>query len=233
MAYRSPPITEAVFDVQFDEAFSEADVRRIARSFAGSYPKADETIEFSFEFTPHDTKTNRRFAGLRLTNNSGDELVIINLAELSSNRLAPYLGWDQFEARSWSNFLAFKKVAGFRKARRAALRFLNRIDVPGAEVDFSNYVQLGPGLPREIEADGYGSFSSFVYADTKVILNYGTVVSPLIGHRSYSIDIDVFVDEDVPQKEADLRELFQVLRRRMNELFELLITERSRALFGK
>ena len=232
MAYVYPPITEAVFDFQFEAALSEAEIRRLGRAFAADYPKAEEMQELSINVVPGPVKVEGKFVGLKLTKTSADYIMLIRLKEFATSRLAPYEGWEKFEAESWGNYLEFKKIVGLRKLNRLALRYLNRMDIPGDKVEFSRFVSIRPSLPDILETDIHHVFGVCRYKDSKVNINCGVVPSPLIKHSSYIIDLDVFIDSAVPQQDEQVRAVFSQLRLGKNEIFEHIVTDEARRLFG-
>jgi len=66
-----------------------------------------------------------------------------------------------------------------------------------------------------------------------VIVNAGTIPSPLIDNTSLLLHIDLFKEQNLPRKEEEIWELFGTLRRQKNVLFEAFITDRAREVFGR
>ena len=64
-------------------------------------------------------------------------------------------------------------------------------------------------------------------------MNAATVQSPLIDHVSLLLDIDLFKDQNVPQKDNEVWELFSHLHRQKNKIFEAFITDKARELFDR
>jgi uncharacterized protein (TIGR04255 family) len=52
------------------------------------------------------------------------------------------------------------------------------------------------------------------------------------GKLSFSLDIDVWRQVDVPQKDNDVLELLGKMRDAKNQLFETFITDKARDLFN-
>ncbi len=69
--------------------------------------------------------------------------------------------------------------------------------------------------------------------DGQVIVNAGTVLSPLIDHTSFLLDIDLYKDTNLPIRDDDIWELFLTLHTEKNKLFEAFITDRARELFDR
>jgi uncharacterized protein (TIGR04255 family) len=234
MSYVSPPIVEAAFDLQFDEPLSESEVRRLGRSMMQSGSKLEEQFDISVTVgpAPGQAQSAAGFGGLRLTNSEATYMVVMRRLGFATIRLAPYNGWDQFEADAWGNYNAFKKALGHRKLKRIALRYINRIDIPGPDAEMKQYVKVGAKLPDAF--DGGAFHVNFVseYKGVKMILNYGEAISPLVNYSAFLVDIDVYHDQDIPQREDDLLNAFRMLRLVKNEIFEQIITDESRRLFA-
>jgi uncharacterized protein (TIGR04255 family) len=69
--------------------------------------------------------------------------------------------------------------------------------------------------------------------DGKVIVNTATAPSPLIDHVSLLLDMDLFKDQNLPQKDDELWDLLAAYRKQKNMLFEAFITDRARGLFDR
>lgn len=62
-------------------------------------------------------------------------------------------------------------------------------------------------------------------------INSGAVPSPLLDHGSFLLDIDIAMESNPPQKDADINELLERIRNKKNAVFEACITDRARELF--
>ena len=69
--------------------------------------------------------------------------------------------------------------------------------------------------------------------DGKVLVNAATVSSPLIDHVSLLLDIDLFKDQNIPQKDKEFWDLLAALRHQKNMLFEAFVTDQARELFDR
>lgn len=69
--------------------------------------------------------------------------------------------------------------------------------------------------------------------DGEVIVNAGTMPSPLIDHASLLLDIDLFKAKDLPRRDDEIWALLAVLRLQKNDLVEAFITSRARELFDR
>ena len=63
-------------------------------------------------------------------------------------------------------------------------------------------------------------------------LNTATVAPPLIGFVSLALDLDVFREANLPQRDDDLWDIVNRMRGHKNRIFESCITDRARTLFN-
>jgi len=68
--------------------------------------------------------------------------------------------------------------------------------------------------------------------DCFIIVNAGSVPSPLLNTFSFLLDIDIYREGDLPKNEKHLWALVNRMRIHKNEIFELCITDRSIELFS-
>ena len=232
MAYESPPIVEAVFDLQFAEAATEADLRRAVRDLGSDYPRAEELTKFEFTFGPGvDPEPQKSFDGMQALSDSGDVVIVLKPMELAVSNLAPYKGWDAFSARAWGIYQGVKDKIGRRRVSRIALRYVNRIDVPGDDVNFARYLKIAAPMVGIVEPHQFSGTLSGMFHEAKILVNYGNTPSPLVKHSSFLLDIDLSLDQDLPQRDDALRAQFERLRIGKNKVFEQTVTDEARRLF--
>jgi len=243
--YARPPITEAVIELRFASGISQSTMDKFVRGVRGEYPTAEPTYEISLQVgmpvagNEAGTTSKQRFAGYRITGRDEANLIILMPDRLGTVRLAPYCGWEPFLERAKQDFSYLRKVTGYRNLARVAVRFINRIDIPRQDqisINTNDYISVEPRVPNIIPA--IHSFAtqflgSVPSVEGQVLVNVATVASPLIDHVSLLLDIDLFKDQNLPQKDGDLWEFLAVLRTQKNALFEAFITDRARELFDR
>ncbi len=243
--YARPPIAEAVIECRFGSAVSQATLARFVRSAAREYPATELTYEISAQFRVAATgeepevRPEQKFSGYKLTGRDQADLVILGLDRIATIRLAPYCGWDNFIAMAKRNYEILRKVTGHRNLVRVATRYINRLDIPIGDtpvVRTEDYLLVEPRIPSIIPRINFFS-TSFVGTvpeiEGQVIVNAGTVPSPLIDTTSLLLDIDLSKEQNLPRKEQEIWELFGTLRRQKNVVFEAFITDRAREVFDR
>ena len=243
--YTRPPITEAVIEFRFGGSTSDRVMNSFVRSVRNTYPAVEALYEISVQFetaAPGSKPTvgsKQTLSGYKATDREGTDLIILNAGRLGTVRLAPYCGWDAFLEKARRNYASFKKITGFQKIVRVATRYINRLDIPRAgreSVDPNDYAMLEPRVPGIIP-NVHGFTTQFLgdvpAVNGRVLINAGTVVSPLIDHVSLLLDIDLFVEQNLPQRDSEIWELLAALRYQKNAIFEAFITDRARELFDR
>lgn len=237
--YPRAPITEAVIEFRFAEQIKFTDAERAARKFGAQYPvvENEEQKEVTFEFTTGVSKSNVSWSGRKLSSSDRADVTMIRTTAFLASRLAPYLGWDQFVGRARADWERVKSVIGYRKIVRVGVRYINRIDIPGAlkkEIVPTDYVTLGITMP-DLDWGPITEYFMQVNRRAKdnacgISINSGVVPSPLVGYRSILVDIDVSTEE-VPADEDGLWGLVENIRNKKNDTFEAIITDAARDLF--
>ncbi len=249
--YARPPITEAVIEFRFDPVMSPDALAKFMRDVQGQYPTAEPSYEVTVELKVPASGAEpvatpkKKLAGYKITGRDDTDLILLAADRLATVRLAPYCGWEQFLETTNNNYAALKKRSGYRKIVRMATRYVNRIDIPICEsnsvgtsksINTTEYLLLEPQIPNIIpKVSSFASqFVGFVpEIDGKVLVNAAIVSSPLIDHISLLLDIDLFKDENLPQKDSEMWDLLTVFRNQKNILFEAFVTDKARELFDR
>jgi uncharacterized protein (TIGR04255 family) len=249
--YARPPITEAVIEIRFDPAVTQGALAKFVNDVRGQYPTVEQGYDVTVELKvsapgAEPVATPRKeFAGYKITGREGTDLILLSADRLATVRLAPYCGWEQFLETAKNNYALLKKRSGYRKIVRVATRYINRIDIPvrtagsGGDtkpINTIEYLLAEPRVPKIIP--NINNFSSQFEGvvpeiDGKVIVNTATAPSPLIDHVSLLLDMDLFKDQNLPQKDDELWDLLAAYRKQKNMLFEAFITDRARGLFDR
>jgi len=239
--YKKPPITEAVLDFRVKVPAGFEDLAAFADRVAGRYPTRQQlqNIEVKLDGEARQIGLKHTTQGFRLTSEDQADICIAGAEGLTTSRLAPYIGWDRLLDTWRQNWAAWTKATHSSVPKRIGLRYINRIDVPqpqGESVDFGEYVALQIRSPKVTDEPllGYGMQLQFQSRRPKwnVSINCGKIAnSPIINHISFLLDIDVYRDEDIPTAQKRLEEILEEAHGLKNELFEVMITDASRALF--
>jgi uncharacterized protein (TIGR04255 family) len=237
--YTKAPITEAIIDlrVQLPEITTVADIRHCYEEEEKVYPQRNE-LNLTFgqiEVGPRiSTATSSQQIGFRFASDDQKYVFQARLNGFTLSRLAPYENWDTLRNEAQRLWSAYRHTLKPVKIERLAVRYINRLDLPGERIELKDYVRTAPEVSADLPQLMVGFFLqvSLFHDDIKCIslLNETLVEPPHPGVVAVVLDIDLFRAEDVPQEEEGIWRLFETLHDRKNEVFEACITDRTREL---
>jgi uncharacterized protein (TIGR04255 family) len=240
MRYARAPITEAVIELRFAKPCDKSVVETAGRRLRAEYYYLDNenTVQLRFEPAAQKSEVASTWAGVKLSSLDRADNVVYRQTTFVCSRLAPYTGWDDFLGRTKRAWQVWRKAAGVIALSRIGVRYVNRIDIPLAEQplvrveDYLNVVAKSPDdLGQALTSYMMQVVRPLGVDDCVLALNSGTVVSPLIGFASLALDLDVFREVNLPQRDEDLWDVLNRIRGHKNRIFENCITDRARALF--
>lgn len=240
--YQRPPITEAVIELRFATPVAADQLEKIQRRFSVNYPRYQQIRNVGFELnlteslevTPQAV-TNQHI-GHRLTSDDATEILLLEPFSIAVSQLAPYPGWEMFFPRFVRDWEVWKGLAGYLKILRVGVRFINRVDIPIVDglIQEAEYLTVYPKLPDILgPVLGYGVQAQLSLADIDcdLTINSAAVPSPLIGHGSIVLDLDIKVETGPPQNDAEIYEALNKIRIKKNEVFNACLTPKAKELF--
>jgi uncharacterized protein (TIGR04255 family) len=236
--YKRPPIVEAVIEIKIEGGIESDVLERVKNQLLEDYPAPPlRTMAVNLELAD-EPKVRQQAQGYRLSSGDGASLVTIGPGVIATSRLAPYEGWESFNASARRNWSIWGKLTGRRNVTRLGVRYINRIDVPGQHIQVGDYVGFGMVLPEALAPTPLASFALNAAMPLgedgcKLILNSGSAVSPLVNVTSFILDVDVSCEIGLPQNDDGLWELANRIRRHKNTVFEACVTDRARELFNR
>lgn len=233
--YSKPPITEAVIEVRTAGRIKEEDFTHAARLLQKRYKQKEELREFSM--TVGSTPTvSQRLGGFKLTNEQATFVALPRKNGLSFSCLAPYPGWSDFTGEFGEVLRSWRKATGARKNERLGVRFMNRIDIPRDRFNSDEYLTVGINLPPSTHDNSMGwqvgSISPLMGTPYRLGIRCGTADQVLIGHASYILDLDIFIEVDPPQTDTDIMRALSEIKDLKNRVFEECITDKTRQLIA-
>lgn len=114
MAYKRPPITEAVIELRFARPFPEDVVAHATRILQGEYFYKDpeKGTNVKIDFATGQSEYESVWTGERLSSRDRADIAGFRTIAFFTSRLAPYLGWEQFRERSERAWAAWRRAAG-------------------------------------------------------------------------------------------------------------------------
>lgn len=246
--YEHAPIVEALINIQVKSPEEPVPERLIefADLLQERFHERREILESSTRFQTdrqniRNLSVSQMVSAIRLDNPKTHQVVIAGAAAFTFSLLAPYSQWETLKdaaRREWEHYVTVFKP---EQVTRIAVRFINRLDLPGSLHEVLEYVRIFPALPPKLPG---GKVNAYVIQlespqddlEAMLVINSGRVAPPSEQPDALSIllDIDLFRDlSDKPWKLADDEPVWQYLEQlhvRKNEVFESCITDKMREM---
>lgn len=237
--YIRPPVVEAVIEVTFSTPTQAEDRERLRAKVARQFPISEELIDVEFQFKAEvggKAEVRQSANGFKLTSGDATQIVQITKNTFSLSQLAPYEGWDAFMAAFEAAYRPAKKIFGSKSITRVGMRYINRIDVKEKNAYLTEkYLNVTLTMPNSIAPSvNYSVIYETMIGERPSTLRVtsGSAESPLLDHTALVLDIDVVAAVDLPKFDGDIWAVLDELRRHKNDVFEMTITENTRALIG-
>ncbi len=242
MAYKRPPITEAVIELRFAQQFEQRDVEKAARRLRDEYAYEDpeNAVKVQFNADTRQTQVETSWLGVKLSSADRADIAIFRTGSLVISRLAPYTGWEAFQPRAARAWEEWRKAAGRTELQRIGVRYVNRIDVDTKDkplIRVEDYINVWPRSPEELGEPMSGYAMQILRPlgadDCSLVMTSAIVPSPLVEFTSFVLDLDVYRDINIPKRDDELLALLDKMRHHKNRVFESCITDRARAIFNQ
>ena len=239
--YSRAPITEAIIDlrVTLPEGFSVDKLTEIYTSISDNFPKKEpmHTSSLMFEAGPAiKIDASQRQNGLLLRSEDGKRILQATLSGFTFNRLAPYSTWEDFSGEARRLWEIYKDVCRPTSVIRAAVRFINRLDLPGPALDLKDYLrtvpEVSPDLPQGLSA--FFMQLQIPQEDLNCMLVINEAFAPPISPELVSVilDFDLFREQIWQRDDEEIWRFLEELRHRKNQVFNASITEKTKELIA-
>jgi uncharacterized protein (TIGR04255 family) len=242
--YSKPPITEAVIAIAVKAATDDEMLEKMTRRFADNYPPPVQRVHLAtnveIQITDRGIQVRQPPPGYKLVSADGTDVILLVPNQIITSRMAPYPGWEALVSRARENWDIWKRAAGWHEVARIGVRFTNRLDIPMRSqepIDLDEYLTVSPrlapieGLSQPMDQFAVNARAPLGKDNCQLILNVGSIPSPLVATGSFLLDIDVST-ETAPQNDDAIWSLISRIRDYKNEIFEMAITDKARELFA-
>ena len=241
--YQRPPITEAIIDIRVEcqpglsiDAFALM-LDRCKADFPIQERLFEAIGKFEVQIGGDATASASNLqTGFKIASADGLFVAQAQLGGFTFSRLSPYESWESFrdEARRiWSIYSETVSPVAFN---RQAVRYVNRLDIPGGQAELSQWFRTAPELSPDMAQTMEDFFMQLRIPQADIrgmaIINQATIPAAKEGVVSIVLDIDLFRSEDLALADAGLWDYFEVLHDRKNSIFEASITDSTRRLFS-
>lgn len=115
------------------------------------------------------------------------------------SHLQPYTNWNTFRDEARRYWTTFRDEVGQSAALRLAVRVINKIPTPSAEVAIDEYLSIYPVVPEKIPATVDAMFVQLQLAMPKILPDTRAIMNVVSGQTDANgthlvLDIDLFVN---------------------------------------
>jgi len=245
--YKRAPIAEAVIEIraQAPNPLDSTALKGLADSLKKDFPKQAPMqflqVALAAPQQPGESVSqtvSQAEIGLRLTKSDDSRVLQIRQDGLAYSHMAPYTDWATFRAEAEPLWVQYRAICPDAKLTRCALRYINRIDIPGPKIEVYDYFALYPKVPEQLTHQDVISMALNVQIpqhdlECVAVINQALVEPVKPGYLSFILDIDIFRLGIESWQDTDAWEFLDKLRSRKNEIFEGCITDRTRELIDQ
>ena len=241
ITFPKPPIQEALIDlhVGFPHDYNVSHFEEFHDLVRDRFPDKQKKMAFEAKFQIVESKLTSDSApakplGYLFRSNKENKIVQARRDGFTFNKLKPYENWEAFKKEAselWNKYYEKYKPD---KINRVALRYINKIEIPLPMKDFNDYILTVPAIPDGLPQ----SLSSYLLRieipnpeinATAIITQ--TFDQPMPNKLPFIFDIDVFIQTNFTDNNAEIWNMFEKLRDFKNDIFSKNITEKTRELF--
>lgn len=250
--YANAPITEALIDLRITHAphLSADDLGTIGERIGDRYPTQEPMYLQSSQITfqqpgdPAQIEATHQHGGFRFISQNKQEILQARMDGFTFSTLAPYDRWESFRDEARRLWELYRSAAKVEYVTRAAVRYINRIDIPSVPAQLEDYLRTYPQISTDMPNEGLiGNFFMQLQLpqedlDCLLIINETLVPPPedVETATSIQVDFDLFrepFEEPWPaDKDAGVWSFLEQLHDRKNEVFEASITDATRRLIS-
>ena len=242
--YKNPPLIEAICAFQFEpgQAWDWTVPGLFYARIRDEFPERAEQQMMQVGFGAGQSVSPPTMSVSRVQFLRKDRTALIQVGPnvLTVNHLSPYPTWEQFREIIFRNLDLYVEIAQPNSVTSINLRYINRIEVPGLEVekgiDIGDYMVAVPGVPHQLLREPMSQFIQRVeipmsQAGATLILQSGSLPPEREGVYSFLLDLEVVTNLTKPVSFDHVRDWVTQAHSELNGAFEACITDQLRQLF--
>lgn len=239
--YQKAPIAEAIIDLRVEPS-ERGDLKHLSdlcEAHSAEFPSISPIIsaEGAFQFgSEGESHASAKQVQIGFRAKSPDETRICQWQRtgFTFSRLPPYERWEPFRDEAKRYWLHFVEVTKPKKVARAAVRYINRIEIPDLRLDLKKYFRTSPEVSPDLPQEIAGFFMQVRIPQTDLhavaVINQTQAEQPTPAYVSIILDVDIYRVFDEQIADDYLWDYFEKLHARKNDIFEACITDNTRAL---
>ena len=237
--YKNAPLLEAIIDfrVRINPEQAQEISERLLAVFGGVFTKSEPKRQFGIEWqiagNVVPTPMPERTVGYRFDNEPADYCLQVTADGFTLSSLPPYPGWEHFSDQARKLWGLYVSATNADTVTRIAVRYIGQITFP-QEDPIEDYLRIYPATPSDLPGSGIAiAVTQFQVPqpdiNSHLVINQ-TGVEEYDNHIvSVSLDFDLFRNVEWSTNDTEqLWTFLEVLRNRKNDVFESVITDRTR-----
>lgn len=176
---------------------------------------------------------------VQIPNPDNTRIVVVGKDTISLSVLQPYEGWEQFKPRIERVLSAYYKINPPKGVVRIGLRYINKISVPEARANASEYFNVVSELQTSeninktaFHLNNFMHRSEYIIdSDAKVVVTNAGLLTPNPDKSEYILDIDTIWDKTPIEELGGVMEVVEMLHALEGGIFEGMITNKARSVF--
>jgi|SRR3990172_5592179 len=237
------PIVEGLIDIQVKQRpeFTSEKLTPFIDHYKGTYPTVKEAHHFQAAIKLELGKTPSQQVesvktGFRLEKQSPPFVVLARINGITVSRLTPYDRWEELSQEARQLWKAYCEICKPETVTRVATRFINRLELPTAGLDFDDYLAAAPKVPKGLPQTLTQFMSRLVIPDEKsgsdIAIGQGfESVNSQTQKVAIILDIDVFKEVDLPCDSPEIWTTLDTMRNLKNQAFFDSLTPKALELF--
>ena len=236
--FPNSPIILSIIQFRYDkiEALDYKKLMEIGKTINSTYPSIKE--QFTRNLDIKELEVTSVTLGDKITNGvvflskDNKQSITINEEKFTFQKHGNYNGWDDFIKDFKDNWEVFNSVLGIETLKGLSVRVVNRFNLPmnikSPEEYFTTFINTNSGTLS------IGNFQ-FKYtardASKNMHWNIAHSLERAIDNKiTYIFDIDVLINENIPNDKNLIWEKFNLIREKKNSIFNDGITEKTKTL---
>lgn len=244
--YKNPPVAEAIARLHWNTGLpwkmtTPGLLHEALKAEYPAEPQVRNVMEAQLQASPGAAGSMEFRTGpqqLVFSDGGGGRLLIVGPTDISAHGLAPYEGWESLEGRLFDALAVVKDILipPGEVVSSVGLRYINRVDLPGDEIDFAEWLTVSFALPPTFPQQMVGFLDRIevLYPDAPIKLSFtwasAEPLSPATS--SFILDFDLVSVAGAASNEGEARELLASLKLKETEAFEGLLKDSLRERFG-
>lgn len=236
--YANPPVVEAVIDIQVHPVPASAEkMASFIERVRADFPLVGELRQFDVNLDAEaPTVQQTSSEAKRLANNDRTRYVTVRPQGLSVSHMAPYTQWEPFSDEAERLWKLFVEIFEPQTITRCAVRFINRLKLPGDSFRLEDYLALAVNVPSVYEpltsillqVQGH---HADIDSGCRSLVSLASEIPTDASFLPMLFDIDIFVEKQISPSSGECWNLIKKLRTRKNQLFEAALTEKMKGAF--